>query len=567
MSASVWISQIKLISGIEINLEQNSIIVFVGPNNSGKSLILDELDRHIHRQISLPFRIVESVELKAKGTVDEFKETISHRMVDGQYRTIRERMNVSSDQIVRCWTNLLSGDIKENYYLAGFYTNSLTTLNRLNLVEPAGNLDFINELRTHPIHTIKEESHLELLFSKYFKIAFGEDVIVNHGAGNNIPLHIGNPPPITIENDRVSASYQKELRSLPQLHKQGDGMKSFAGVFLSLLAEKYFINLLDEPEAFLHPPQASLLAKMIAQNIGEGKQLFTSTHSEHFLKGLLDVASERLVIVRMERNTTVNNINILGNDEIREFSNESFLRHSNVLDGLFHKRVILVESDSDARFFSAIVNGIIKDGKMRSPDLLFVPTGGKHRFPIVIRALNRLSVPFKVVGDFDLYNNENPVKLMVEALDGDWSLLEADFKKIKKSIDEKRPELETAELKQEIEKIFTSFNDRIIPENKINDIKAALKRSSPWAQAKETGKAYLPSGEALIAFKKVQEYLARLNIHILEIGELESFDREFNEHGPKWVSRVLERDILNAPELEEARKFVKSKILSDYVSL
>jgi len=562
MSASAWISQIKLKSGTELNLGKDSIVVFVGPNNSGKSKILDEVEQQVRRQLSTPSLIVESISMNAKGTIEEFKQSISYKLFNGQYLMLSPRSSINVSQVERSWAKLLAGNIEENFYIGDFIVNSLSTINRLELVLPAGNIDFLSEPRKHPIHTIKEETDKELSFSHYFKIAFGEDVIVNHAAGKSIPLHIGKRPKISAENDRVSTSYQKELRALPYLHEQGDGMKSFAGVFLSLISDEFHINILDEPEAFLHPPQASLLAKMVAQNIGKEKQLFTSTHSEHFLKGLLDGAADRLTIVRIERDGPINNIHILGNDEIKEIWNDSFMRHSNVLDGLFHKKVILVESDSDARFYSTITDEIVDNESMASPDLLFVPTGGKHRFPFVIKALNKLSVPLKVIGDFDLYHDENPIKQMVEVLGGDWSLIESDFKKIKKAIDQKRPELETADLKQEIEKVFDSFNDRIIPETKIKEIQSALKRSSPWVQAKSSGKAYLPAGDITSAFQRVQEQLSILNIHVLEIGEIEAFDKTIGGHGPRWTAKVLERDLLNAPELDLARRFIKEKILA-----
>src|SRR5690606_29402020 len=136
---------------------------------------------------------------------------------------------------------------------------------------------------------------------KYFKEAFGEEVIINHGAGKKIPLHVGERPIVTAENDRVSTAYQMKLRELPLLHEQGDGMKSFAGVFLSLFAEDYTINLIDEPEAFIHPPQAELLGQMISQKLGENKQLFIATHSEDFLKGLLESAVDRLIVIRIQQ--------------------------------------------------------------------------------------------------------------------------------------------------------------------------------------------------------------------------------------------------------------------------
>jgi hypothetical protein len=43
---------------------------------------------------------------------------------------------------------------------------------------------------------------------------------------------------------------------------------------------------------------------------------------------------------------------------------------------------------------------------------------------------------------------------------------------------------------------------------------------------------------------------------ILEVGELESFAKSVGNHGPKWVSEVLTKDLKNDQELETARQFV-----------
>jgi len=61
----------------------------------------------------------------------------------------------------------------------------------------------------------------------------------------------------------------------------------------------------------------------------------------------LDSAAERLVIMRIQREGNTNKIKVLENEQILNVCNDTLLRHSNVLDGLFHKRVVLAESDSE----------------------------------------------------------------------------------------------------------------------------------------------------------------------------------------------------------------------------
>jgi hypothetical protein len=47
---------------------------------------------------------------------------------------------------------------------------------------------------------------------------------------------------------------------------------------------------------------------------------------------------------------------------------------------------------------------------------------------------------------------------------------------------------------------------------------------------------------------------------LVQVGELEGFVRSVGNHGPKWVSAVLEKDLKSDPELEIARRFVRELI-------
>ena len=87
-----------------------------------------------------------------------------------------------------------------------------------------------------------------------------------------------------------------------------------------------------------------------------------------------------------------------------------------------------------------------------------------------------------------------------------------------------------------------------------------MRKASAWSEAKEVGKSYIPSGNATIAFERMQGKLRETGFLVLEVGELESFVRSVGNHGPKWVSEVLTKDLNTNPELESARQFVKQFI-------
>lgn len=174
--------------------------------------------------------------------------------------------------------------------------------------------------------------------------------------------------------------------------------------------------------------------------------------------------------------------------------------------------------------------------------------------------MKKLNVPITVVSDFDVLNNKNPLKEIFEDLGGVWTDIENDWKIVKQEIEQKRPEFLTVDIKKAIENTFNTTTERIFPKEKINEIQRALKKASAWSEAKEVGRSYIPSGNATQAFERIQIKLKEKGFLVLEVGELESFVKSVGNHGPKWVSEVLTKDLANDTELEPARQFVKQFI-------
>lgn len=146
---------------------------------------------------------------------------------------------------------------------------------------------------------------------------------------------------------------------------------------------------------------------------------------------------------------------------------------------------------------------------------------------------------------------------MFESLSGVWTRVESDWKLVKSSIDQKKPELETQELKTAIEKVFEETPEKNFPKEKVSDIQKMLKKASAWAHAKEVGKIFIPSGDSTRAFERIQVMFKEKGLFIVEVGELEGFAKSIGNHGPKWVNEVITKNLKEDPELETARQFVR----------
>ena len=337
-------------------------------------------------------------------------------------------------------------------------------------------------------------------------------------------------------------------------------MRSFAGVLLHTAVGHESILLIDEPEAFLHPPQAKLLGRMLVERKPNHRQVFVATHSGDVLRGVLDGNAGNVRVVRICRDGNVNAIKELDKDQVKSLWTDPLLRSSNILDGVFHERVVVCESDGDARFFAAVADALY-DGPMadeRKPDVMFTHCGGKARLPMVVRSLRALDVPVVSVADFDILNDEQPLADLVTAAGGTWELLKPQWNSVKNAIDALKPQLNTVDVKNDIEQIFTSTTTPVFPKDAKKRIEDILKKTSPWALAKMTGTSFIPSGTPTQEYDKLAAKLCELRIFIVEVGELERFYPAIGGHGPSWVNVVLTKDLNRDKMLEAARTFVKT---------
>lgn len=560
-AARVWISSITFSDGTQVDFDPDDITVIVGPNNSGKSATLRGINTKFENQ-SNKSPVIAQLTYKSKGSPEEFEAWITSWAVQqidqNQGNPIYQAMGhgLHRSDAINSWTNL-SNSVHNN--LSRWFLLHLGGEQRLTTSNPAPAIQLTSENPSHPIHYLARDDARELQLSDAFKRAFGMDLVVHRNAGGNYPLYVGDRPIPATGEDRVSLTFLKRLELLPKLHEQGDGMRSFASVLLATSVGKETILLIDEPEAFLHPPQARLLGQLITTSTNSNRQTFIATHSSDALKGILASNNERVRVMRIERDGDVNHVKILSNPDIQELWSDSLLKHSNILDGLFHECVVVCESDSDCSFYSAIADATT-DQSEKNLDLHFVHCGGKARMPVVLRALVKVGVPVKAICDFDILSEEYPLRTICESLNCPWEEVERDWRIVKSAIDSKRPDRTTAEVKAEIDAVLNAESATIFPKAAKARITSILKLTTAWANAKTVGISYVPPGDASQAIRRLLSRLKSSHIHVVEVGELEGFVRTVPDHGPSWVAEVIQKDLAHDPELAGARNFVSDVV-------
>lgn len=550
---NVTFESLTFSDGTKVELEKNDIVVFVGPNNAGKSAALKEIEEYVGKSANR--RVITKADICKTGSASELRDFIQSKSIEKRGRSVNYsgyRFNVADQHIEHFWQTDLT-------QLRSFFCLRLKTETRITDSDPAPSFKVLSQPPSHPIHILYKDTATEKRISSYFRKAFGKDLVVFKAGGSEIPLLVGNNVALKKGEDRTTSSYAERLVAATyELQLQGDGMRSFASVVLQTLAyDLPSVLLLDEPEAFLHPPQAKLLGEFLGRERPSHSQMFVATHSPDVLFGLLSAAPDNLRVIRLERNGDVNKAVELQKSQAKAIANDPVMRYSHVMSGIFHERVVICESDGDCLFYQAIL-GQLSGDERSAPDVLFLHAGGKHRMAMLAESLRALGVSVDVIADVDILNERQAFERLVGTLGGEWSKIEPLWKPLKSAIEKRKPWLDAAGVKAGIEAALARVvNATEFPEHVRSEIENVLKKSSPWSAIKEAGDQAIPAGQAAQQMQSLRKLCEKVGLWIVPVGEIEGFCKSIGGHGPKWVQAVMEnKDLKTAPELEGARNFI-----------
>jgi ABC-type cobalamin/Fe3+-siderophores transport system ATPase subunit len=545
------VDRLTFTDGTSIALAADSILVVIGPNNAGKSVTLAGIASAMEE--GKPSLALSEVRIRKVTPLSEVKEKMQpYQDASGDFRL--PGMSFHNGALNHWWSDDLNA-------IGPFFKSKLlsylSTRERLGDCEPAQPFEARAAFAaTHPFQFMYRNEKLEKEASVVVRRAFKKDLVIHRMAGGGrIPAYVGKKPTLSKGETAISESYSLKVEALDRLEDQGDGLRSFVSVIGRLLTEARPMQVIDEPEAFLHPPQALLIGEEISRH-SAGRQTFVATHSSDVLQGMLSTGGDRVSVVRLTRAGNFK-VNYLPNSEIAELWQNPILRFGNVLDGLFHDGVIVTEADADCRFYEAFAKAVVPTADL--PDIHYTYSGGKDRIPVLVKSLVALRVPVASVLDFDVLNSEQPLRRIVEAHGGDWSTVEADWKAVKAAVEAGGAFLSGDKFRTEVSALLKTYGQGVaVPKDVLSKVKKLARNASPWDQAKSSGLAGIATGKPTIAARRLIDTLAGMGIFVIPVGELEGFCRTIGGHGPRWVEEALKREIGKDAELEDARRFTSS---------
>lgn len=398
-----------------LEIELSPVTVFIGPNNSGKSQALIEIEGWITNGKTELLNVISNLEFESLT-----REQVYEKMLD------RIKIAPSKDFTPYSNDHLLIGKYgdtqqiylpdlintalspsKENFKnsqlakVLSYFTTRLDGYNRLYLVnsQPAG------DLQGDPIDSFSKLFKDHILMSKVRDVIYGafrKYLVIDPTNLGNLRLRLSEEEP----KDGLDKSLTEEAIAF---HKNAilvgdasDGVKAFIGIIISLIAGESDFILVDEPEAFLHPTLSYKLGKEITSTLSNDKRLFVATHSADFLMGCVQ-SNVGINIVRLTYGTQGATARILTQDKLKPLMQNPLLRSIGVFNALFYNAVVVTEADADRAFYQEINERLLKEKDPRGIEgCLFLNAQNKQTVWDIVKPLRELGIPAVGIVDIDV---------------------------------------------------------------------------------------------------------------------------------------------------------------------
>lgn len=557
----------RIVLNDDTAIQPGNLTVIVGPNNAGKSRALKEITVRTTTYRSFTGVIVKDVEWTLPQNLKDLREAYDVERDQDEngnwsFRTLAPELSQEHHVGGGNWPvgfEEYFQNPRENIYQV-FAENFgramvafLTTEHRLQLVKESPSPSHAREAANLLQMLYYAGRQAERLIRDLVMRAFKRDIALDFTILQRLLLRVGNDFNNFPQDPRDALPLMKQLEKLDD---QGDGIRSFVGIIVAMLSIKRNLFLIDEPEAFLHPPQAFRIGEFIARQAIDTRQIILATHSADVLRGILSVTRD-VTILRIDRIGNSNHFRVLDTNRLKELVNDPLLSSARVLDGLFYSGAVVVEADSDARFYHSVSN------KLRTDiDIHFVNADNKQTVPRITKMYRDMGVRCVGVVDFDVLNNRVEFERQLEALafsDEESATALAIQVAIAQAAKEISPDERLTNVRQQMIELLRSIDG--VMENASTSDKEAISAKEKllrqiesrsrdladstkgWKYFKQQGSTALPV-EIQDRFRRLWDLCASKGLFINPCGELESMLVEYgippttDKRG--WITQALQ---------------------------
>jgi hypothetical protein len=280
-----------------------------------------------------------------------------------------------------------------------------------------------------------------------------------------------------------------------------DGIRAFTGLTAAVLSVDYRIMLVDEPEAFLHPPLTRKLGKRLTQLAAErGANVLAATHSPDFVMGAI-TSGQAVNIVRLTWRKGIPGARLLPAGKLETMMRDPLLRSTGVLGALFHEGAVVCEADADRVFYAEVNERLLAHRAGGADGVVFLNAQNKQTVRRIIRPLREMGLPAAAILDLDLLKGREDFR----------DLLRSAFV----------PEVFWEPWEEQRRRLHQKINT---------------------ADYKDGGVQRL-YGEAREGADTLLTLLAEYGVFLVPNGELECWlpELEVGGHGPEWLTQIFAR--------------------------
>lgn len=393
-----------------LTLNTPTVTVFVGPNNSGKSLALTEVRHALQEPRDYIRKIVDFASIRSLDR-DAIKTLVDARVQNRDVRraTLRWPYDQSSNypreyEMADDGHLVLKPHLQSLHFLALMYVIELDGKTRLQLSEQQGYAGYGTARPLFPARwpLLFENANARRRVANAVREAFDKHLVLDviTAFGSIVPRLSDEAPPEDV-HQRMDPTVKEFYEQAAGVTAFSDGVKAYIGVLAALHAGDDRIFLIDEPDAFLHPPLARTLGEQMARLAMERDgQVFAATHSAHFMMGAIASGAD-VAVVRLTYGASGATSRALDASTLGSLMRQPMLRATGVLDALFHSAVILCEGHSDRVFYEE-VNALLQSSHRGIRDCLFVNAGGWQNIHKLLAPLRILGIPTAAIVDLDV---------------------------------------------------------------------------------------------------------------------------------------------------------------------
>ncbi|MGO7344600.1 ATP-dependent endonuclease [Rhizobium johnstonii] len=395
----------------ELSLPTKGITIFVGANNSGKSLVLREIEAAFAThpfpaglKILMDYEVVWPTSENLDARIAKAKSLQQPGLPLGHIVLGRHSPGggLEAQQVPEAQLRSIADSKADKHWITTQYLRwgviRLDGRSRFVLTNDQKGGDLLGPPQNVLAHLFLDTEARKSVRA-LIKDAFNLYLVIDPTNLGQLRIRLSQEPPLDDEQSLNPQAREYHGRAL-HIKDASDGVQAFTGIVTAVRSGEFHTILVDEPEAFLHPPLARKLGRNLAALTTErGAALLASTHSSDFLMGCIQ-ASTSVRVVRLEYSGGKSRARMIDPDVLATLLKRPLMRSANVISGLFHDGVVVLESDNDRAFYSEIYHRIT-EAVSGYPSILFINAQNKQTIRDIIGPLRQFGVPAAAIPDID----------------------------------------------------------------------------------------------------------------------------------------------------------------------